>query len=205
MRQATIMVTALTLGLSLESASICPTAVAATFGATTRAGFTRSYTQQPLTQAPDADLHEVYAQGQSHRGQGKDFTREKEGFSESQLCGPYFKASALPHFHDYYSRNDYSNLPPGLRKHLAKSGHLPPGLEKKYAETGQLPPGLQNRFECGQTMPPDYSSYLYPVPYVAYERFAPLPPDSQLYLFGRDLILLNEHTRAIIDILRDVY
>ncbi len=68
-----------------------------------------------------------------------------------------------------------------------------------------MPPGLQKRFECGQTLPPDYSRYLYPVPDVAYQQVGPLPPDSKLYLYGNDLILLNDHTKAIIDILRGAY
>ena len=121
------------------------------------------------------------------------------------FCGPYFTASSAPYFRDYYSRDDYANLPPGLRKHVLKTGHLPPGLEKKYQRTGQLPPGLRKRFNCGQMLPAEYSPYLYPVPEVAYQKVGPLPPDSNLYLYGQDLILLNDHTKAIIDILRGAY
>jgi hypothetical protein len=96
-------------------------------------------------------------------------------------------------------------LPPEIRKHVLKMRHLPPGLEKKYERTEQLPPGLQKRFECGQTLPPDYSPYLYPVPDVDYQKVGPLPPDSKPYLYGDDLILLNDHSKAIIDILRGAY
>jgi hypothetical protein len=133
-----------------------------------------------------------------HHRHGKQHNAE-------HFCGPYFKASSVPYFHDYYTRDSYANLPPGLRKHVEKTGHLPPGLEKKYERTGQLPLGLQKRFECGQVGPADYSPYLYPVPAIAYERVGPLPPDSKLYLYGNDLILLNNHTKAIIDILRGAY
>jgi hypothetical protein len=45
----------------------------------------------------------------------------------------------------------------------------------------------------------------YPVPDVAYERVGPLPTDSTLYLYGNDLILLNDHTKEIIDMLRGAY
>jgi hypothetical protein len=58
---------------------------------------------------------------------------------------------------------------------------------------------------CGKTLPAYYSPYLYPVPDVAYEGFGPLPPDSKLYLYENDLILLNDHTKAIIDILRSAF
>jgi Ni/Co efflux regulator RcnB len=145
--------------------------------------------------------------GDSDEGeeQGEHRNHYRHGKHHQQFCGPYFKSSSVGYFRDYYSRDDYANLPPGLRKHVLKTGHLPPGLEKKYERTGQLPPGLQKRFECGQTLSRDYSPYLYPVPDVAYERVGPLPPDSKLYLYGNDLILLNDHTKAIIDMLRGAY
>lgn len=135
----------------------------------------------------------------------KHHEADQEGYEDHKFCGPYFKSSSVPYFRDYYSRDNYVNLPPGLRKHVLKTVHLPPGLEKKYERTGQLPPGLQNRFECGQTVSRDYLPSLYPVPDVAYERVGPLPPDCKLYLYGEDLILLNDHTKAIIDILRGAY
>jgi hypothetical protein len=57
----------------------------------------------------------------------------------------------------------------------------------------------------GRRCRPDYSRYLYPVHDVAYQQIGPLPPDSKLYLYGNDLILFNDHTKAIIDILRGAY
>jgi Ni/Co efflux regulator RcnB len=157
----------------------------------------------------DDDRNQGYEQeneGKHHHKHGKHKENAAEERDEKQqFCGPYFKSSYVPYFRNYYSQNDYTNLSPGLRKHIQKTGHLPPGLEKKYERTGQLPPGLQKRFECGQTLPPDYSRYLYPVPDSAYQRVGQLPPDSKLYLFGNDLVLLNYHTRAIIDILRGAY
>lgn len=132
-------------------------------------------------------------------------SKSEEDYEHQQFCGPYFRSSQVPYFRNYYSQNNYANLPPGLWKHIQKKGQLPPGLEKKYERTGQLPPGLQKRLECGQTVPPDYRRYFYPVPASAYEQFGPLPPDTSLQLYGNDLILLNEHTRAIVDILRGAY
>jgi hypothetical protein len=37
------------------------------------------------------------------------------------------------------------------------------------------------------------------------ERIGPLPPDSLLYMLGRDAYLVNYHTRATIDILRGAF
>jgi Ni/Co efflux regulator RcnB len=153
----------------------------------------------------DPGYTEDYEHRHKHGRHKKHEGAAEEEYEHRQFCGPYFRSDYVPYFRNYYSENDYANLPPGLRKHIQKAGHLPPGLEKNYERTGQLPPGLQKRFECGQTLPPAYTHYLYPVPDVAYQRVGPLPPDSKLYLYGNDLILLNDHTKAIIDIMRDTY
>jgi hypothetical protein len=153
----------------------------------------------------DGDQGDEEDDHKHHYRHDKHSKAEKGRYNDQEFCGPYFKSSSVPYFHDYYSRDDYVNLPPGLRKHVQKTGHLPPGLEKKYKRTGQLPAGLQKRFECGQRITGEYSPYLYPVPEAAYEKVGPLPPDSKLYLYGQDLILLNDHTKSIIDVLRGAY
>jgi hypothetical protein len=159
-----------------------------------------------LAKHQDSDTDADYQESEhQHHHHGKHHENEEKSYDGQQFCGPYFKRGFVPYFQNYYSRDNYANLPPGLRKHVLKTSHLPPGLEKKYESTGQLRPGLQKRFRCGQTLPPNYSPYLYPVPNVAYERVGPLPPDSKLYLYGDDLILLNGHTKAIVDILRGAY
>ena len=86
---------------------------------------------------------------------------------------------------------DVSSLPPGLQKHVARTGHLPPGLEKQLARNGHLPPGLEKRMS--------------PASPCVMQRLGPLPPDSRLYMLGRDAYLINYHTRAIIDVLRGAY
>ena len=166
---------------------------------------TGTHGQLLLAKHDDGDSDEDEQGEYKHHRHGRHHDASEGSYADQQFCGPYFRSSSVPYFRNYYSRDDYANLPPGLRKHLLKTGHLPPGLEKKYERTGQLPPGLQKRFKCGQTLPAAYSPYLYPVPDVAYEKVGPLPPDSRLYLYGQDLLLLNYHTRAIIDILRGAY
>jgi hypothetical protein len=153
----------------------------------------------------DNDEGDEQGEHGDHHRQGRHHKSEQQTYENRYFCGPYFKSSSVPYFRNYYSRDNYANLPPGLRKHVLKTGHLPPGLEKKYERTGELPPGLQKRFGCGETLPADYSPYLYSVPAVGAEKIGPLPPDSKLYLLGDDLILLNDHTKAIIDILRGAY
>jgi hypothetical protein len=105
--------------------------------------------------------------------------------------GPFFRAADAGYFHQCYGGVDVSSLPPGLQKHVARTGHLPPGLEKHLERNGQLPPGLQKRMS--------------PASPCVLQRIGPLPPDSRLYMLGRDAYLINYHTRAIIDILRGAF
>jgi hypothetical protein len=146
MSRGVITVTALTLTVSvwvatggLASVGLAHAAAACPI----RNGPASARGQLQLVKHDTGDNDEGDEEGE-HRHSG----RERQSF-----CGPYFKSSSAPYFHDYYSRDHYANLPPGLRKHIQKTGHLPPGLEKKYERRGQLPPGLQKRFECGQTLP----------------------------------------------------
>lgn len=83
----------------------------------------------------------------------------------------------------YYSRE---SLPPGL----AKRQSLPPGLQKQLRERGQLPPGLQKR--------------LVPVPLPLVSQFPALPPHYNRYFAGRDLIIVDRRTNAIVAVISDV-
>ena len=83
----------------------------------------------------------------------------------------------------YYSRE---SLPPGL----AKRQSLPPGLQKQLRERGQLPPGLQKR--------------LVPVPLPLVSQFPALPPYYNRYFAGRDLIIVDGRTNAIVAVISDV-
>ncbi len=207
MKRGVISIIPLILSISLWP--LMPGLAAADLGYSAMVGkITNAHTHtseffQLAKQNGESDKDDKEGKHGAHHGR----YHEKKGkaYSDQQFCGPYFSPNSVPYFRDYYSRDNYANLPPGLRKHLQKSGHLPPGLEKQYERTGQLPPGLQKRFECGQQFPADYFPYLYPVPAATYARVGPLPPDSRLYLYGNDLLLLNYHSRAIIDMLRGAY
>ncbi len=62
-------------------------------------------------------------------------------------------------------------LPPGLAKHIRRRGTLPPGLQKRA-----LPPGLRSRLPG-------------------------LPPGQARVLVGNDVLLIQEATGLILDIL----
>ena len=65
----------------------------------------------------------------------------------------------------------YKGLPPGLAKQLRRRGTLPPGLRRNY-----LPPGLSSRLPG-------------------------LPPGQARVLVGNDVLLIQQTTGLILDIL----
>lgn len=82
--------------------------------------------------------------------------------------------------HRYYRHN----LPPGL----AKRETLPPGLRKQLVRRGSLPPGLE-----GQRLHRDLEM-----------RLSPLPRGYTRLRVGTDVLLLDERTRVILDIVTDI-
>ena len=84
----------------------------------------------------------------------------------------------------YKSRMKRKTLPPGL----AKKEKLPPGLEKHIEKYGKLPPGLE-----GRRLPRDLDRTL-----------ARLPEDYVRLKVGGDIVLMNEKTRVVFDVIWDV-
>lgn len=113
--------------------------------------------------------------------------------------GGYLTPYRIRIIRDYYSGRQGAGLPPGLRKHIERTGHLPPGLERR-----PLPPGLQKHLAVGQTLPPEYLREMALAPADLVSRLGPLPPDSRLYFYGGNAILLDPRTRAVLDIVQDV-
>lgn len=88
------------------------------------------------------------------------------------------------HDRDYIHRYYRGNLPPGL----AKRDQLPPGLRKQLVRRGTLPPGLQS-----QRLPYDLDRHLSRLP----EGYARIRVAS-------DVLLIDERTRVIFDVITDV-
>lgn len=76
--------------------------------------------------------------------------------------------------------NGRKGLPPGL----AKRDHLPPGLAKR----DRLPPGLRT-----QRLPRDLE-----------RRLSPLPSGVIRVRIGTELVLMNERTRVVLDVIKDI-
>jgi hypothetical protein len=84
--------------------------------------------------------------------------------------------------HNYYKKNrKYKNIPPGL----AKKETPPPGLQKHIVKHGELPPGLQ-----GRTLPDEL------------ERTLSTLPSGYIRLkVAGDVVLMNEKTRVVVDVI----
>jgi hypothetical protein len=88
--------------------------------------------------------------------------------------------------YDYYSKKKtkHKSLPPGL----AKKGKLPPGLQKQVQRNGKLPPGLAKRH----------------LPYELERQLSPLPRGYVRLKVGGDIVLMNEKTEVVVDIIYDI-
>ena len=82
----------------------------------------------------------------------------------------------------YYSHQKKSKgMPPGL----ARKESPPPGLQKHIAKHGELPPGLQGRS----------------LPYELENTLTPLPGGYVRLKVGGDVVLMNEKTRIVVDVI----
>jgi hypothetical protein len=82
----------------------------------------------------------------------------------------------------YYShKNKSKSMPPGL----AKKDSLPPGLQKHIVKHGELPQGLEGRS----------------LPYELEKKLTPLPEGFVRLKVGADVVLMNEKTRIVIDVI----
>lgn len=98
----------------------------------------------------------------------------------------YFSSEDRQHILGYYkdAGKKRKKAPPGL----AKKDKLPPGLEKQVVKNGQLPPGLQ-----GRGLPSDLE-----------KRLSPLPAGYVRLEVGRSIVLMNQKTGIVVDLVADV-
>lgn len=82
-------------------------------------------------------------------------------------------------------RDNRTGLPPGL----AKREKLPPGLERQLRQRGKLPPGLQKKI---QPLPPELE-----------RKMRVLPTGYRRVVIAGNVILMNEKTSVIYDIIRN--
>ncbi len=78
----------------------------------------------------------------------------------------------------------YKPMPPGL----AKKKHMTPGHAKQLERKGRLPPGLEKR----------------KLHYNLERSLSRLPDDFVRFTVGKDVVLFNERTHVIADIVYDI-
>lgn len=115
--------------------------------------------------------------------------REKEDKEREEQAkkGRAFGMGQEKTIRDWFSNEkNLQGLPPGL----AKRETLPPGLQKHLQRNGTLPPGLQRRIQ--------------PLPQTLAQKL-PKPPDGvKRVVVAGNVILLEERTSKILDIVTDV-
>ena len=84
----------------------------------------------------------------------------------------------------YSTKGKYKKMPPGL----AKRSTLPPGLQKRIDAGQPLPPGLQRES----------------LPYELEEILSPLPKGYIRLRVGGDIVIWNQKTEVVVDILKDI-
>ncbi|MEE9235380.1 MAG: hypothetical protein V3U28_08085 [Candidatus Acidoferrales bacterium] len=128
------------------------------------------------------------------KGKGKDKGKPAEhGQKAEHEAEEAAQGRAFGHDQERVIREWFSNeqnlegLPPGL----AKREELPPGLQRHLEKNGTLPPGLQKRIQ--------------PLPQNLESRLPKLPEGVKRVVVAGSVILLEERTSRIVDIVQDVF
>jgi hypothetical protein len=138
----------------------------------------------------DYEYDKHYKYDKHHKHHEEDEYGYEYEHAHHHYRGPYFTEERVTGIRNYYTQEELDSLPPGLRKHIERTGHLPPGLEKKLV--------------VSQPLPPEYAPYLVPAPPQLVDTLGPMPPDSQLYLYNGDAVLLDLKTQAVLDVVHGV-
>jgi hypothetical protein len=132
-----------------------------------------------------ADIASAQGRGRGRGNSGKDQTAGDRIRKTLPPSSPVFTVQERTIVTRYFAENR-SSLPPGL----AKRDRLPPGLEKQLRQRGTLPPGLQKRAQ--------------PLPIELERQLTLLPTGYRRVVIGGNVILMNEKTAVIYDIVRNV-
>ena len=114
---------------------------------------------------------------------------EKEAHEERARQAAQGRAFGKEHektIREWFGNNaNLQGLPPGL----AKRQQLPPGLQRHLERNGTLPPGLQKRIQ--------------PLPTSLESKLPKTPQGVKRVVVAGNVILLEERTAKILDILKD--
>jgi hypothetical protein len=119
----------------------------------------------------------------SRQGKGKDKTVGDKIRGKLPPSEPIFMEQERVIIRNWF-HDRREGLPPGL----AKRDRLPPGLEKQIRKRGTLPPGLQKKVQ--------------PLPVELERQLRVLPTGYRRVIVGGNVVLMNEKTALIYDIVR---
>ena len=132
-----------------------------------------------------AGTYDASAQG---RGRGKGNESSNSNSQSSPAKGSGFDADEARIIREWFSNSsNLKGLPPGL----AKREKLPPGLQRQLVKNGKLPPGLEKKIQ--------------PLPRDLEMRLPRLPDGRKRIVIAGNVILLEERTAAIVDILQNIF
>ena len=117
----------------------------------------------------------------SAQGQGRGNGRQQE-----QTAGDKVR-EALPASVPVFTTQERTVI---TRWFTTNRSNLPPGLEKQLRERGTLPPGLQKKIQ--------------PLPVELERQLTRLPTGYKRVVIGGNVIVMNEATSLIYDIVRNV-
>ena len=81
-----------------------------------------------------------------------------------------------------------------------KAKDLPPGLKKKIARGGKLPPGWEKKLVTGEVMPPEVWAESQPLPHEIIVKLPVPPPGTVLRAIEGHIVRVMEKTREILDV-----
>jgi hypothetical protein len=133
---------------------------------------------------------------------------QAETTASGKALGKLFSETERTWVKDYYRNRSASGFTPGSAKGKAKRAKkskkskykkgkgLPPGLAKRDT----LPPGLAKQLQRGGTLPPGLAKRDLPADLES--MFSPTLPGQKRMLVGDDVLLIDEATNRILDIIR---
>ena len=131
---------------------------------------------------PAEKAEEAKEKGKSKEEREADDERERQA-AQGRAFGKEHEKSIRAWFG---SKKNLQGLPPGL----AKREELPPGLQRQLERNGRLPYGLQKRLE--------------PLPPTLEAKLPTVPDGVKRGVFNGNVIIVEERTSRILDIVKDV-
>ena len=137
----------------------------------------------------------VYAESWFQRLFGRSSETPRQGEAWKQAPASFTKEDRQK-IADYFK--DKTQESEKMSKGKGKSKEMPPGLAKKES----LPPGLQKQLEKNGTLPPGLAKR--DLPYDLERQLSSIAKGHKRVIVDRDVVLMEETTGLILDVIRDV-